>query len=149
MNLRFNIFIVVASVLCFNSFAEDVEGDAPKPAGEKAPPPTAAVSTWSGVGKGTLQPGKYGITLPPNAKVMIIPIDDEKSTSQGYIDHWQAAFVERRLKRAAAEKFDLVVLEINTNGGRVDACERINEAVAACPVPVIAFSGKAISGGAI
>jgi len=111
--------------------------------------PTQATSQWSGVGNGTLQPGKHGITLRPNAKIMIIPVDDDTTTYEGYIDHWQAAFIERRLKRAANEKFDLVVLDINTNGGLIDACDRINEAIAACPVPVIAFSGKAISGGAL
>lgn len=141
MKSALGIFLLTL-ILAATCFAE--EGDDVAPSG-----PAQATSVWSGVGRGTLQPGKRGINLPANPKIMIIPVDDDKTTNSEMIDHWQAAFIERRLKRAADEKFDLVVLEINTNGGRIDACERINEAIASCPVPVIAFSGKAISGGAI
>jgi membrane-bound serine protease (ClpP class) len=101
--------------------------------------------------RGSLNPAKHGIpTLPPNPKVMIIPIDDKETTYQGYIDEWQAAFVERRLKRAKDEKFNLVILEIDTYGGEVLACEHINRAIANCGVPVVAYvKSKAFSGGAI
>jgi membrane-bound serine protease (ClpP class) len=104
----------------------------------------------TGIAKGTLNPGKRGINLRPAPKVMIIPIDDKESTKYGMIDAWQQHYVERRLRRAKDEKFDLVILEINTYGGSVDACRRINTAIANCPVPVIAYvKDIAFSGGAL
>jgi len=43
-----------------------------------------------------------------------------------------------------------VILEINTRGGRVDSCEQINDQIAKCGVPTIAFvNNLAFSGGAI
>ncbi len=124
---------------------------------------TTSTSTSTGVGaatspapplsipvmKGSLNPAKHGLILPPNPKVMVIPVNDE-NTKEGYIDEWQAAFIERRLKTARNEKYDLVVLEIDTWGGLVNSCNRINSAVANCGVPVIAYvRTKAFSGGAI
>ncbi|HYG77137.1 MAG TPA: NfeD family protein [Planctomycetota bacterium] len=108
------------------------------------------MAAQSGIVKGSLNPAKRGIKLPAKPKVMIIPVNDEETTKYGMIDDWQANFIERRLRRAAEEKFDLVILEIDTYGGKVSACERINRAIAACPVPVVAFvKAKAFSGGAI
>lgn len=109
----------------------------------------AATAARSGIVRGSLNPAKYGLALPTSAKVLVIPVQDE-NTKYGMIDEWQALFVERRLQRAQDEKFDLIVLEIDTNGGSVAACERINRAIAACKVPVIAnVKLKAFSGGAI
>jgi membrane-bound serine protease (ClpP class) len=103
-----------------------------------------------GISRGSLNPAKRGLNLPLKPKTMVIPINDRDTTKYGMIDDWQASFVDRRLKRAKAEKFDLVILEIDTNGGSVDACERINRSIAECGIPVIAFvKGKAFSGGAI
>src|SRR4051812_19683347 len=103
-------------------FAEDSE----KADSEKAVQQNLTAQT--GISKGSFNPGKHGISLPPKPKVMIIPIDDKESTREGMIDYWQEHFLERRLRRAKDEKFDLVILEINTNGGLVDACRRINKA---------------------
>ncbi|GMV81311.1 MAG: hypothetical protein AMXMBFR7_24950 [Planctomycetota bacterium] len=88
--------------------------------------------------------------LPANASIMIIPINDTESTRYGMIDNWQAGFVTRRLQSAKADGYAAVVLEIDTNGGSVAACERINKEIAHAGVPVIAFvRGKAFSGGAL
>jgi membrane-bound serine protease (ClpP class) len=66
------------------------------------------------------------------------------------IDEWQALFIERRLQLAQEENFDLVVLSIDTYGGSVQACERINRAIASCRVPVVAYvEHNAFSGGAL
>lgn len=108
------------------------------------------LTAQTGIAKGTLNPGKRGIQLRAKPRVMIIPIDDKETTKYGMIDAWQQHFVERRLRRAKDEKFDLVILEINTYGGSVDACRRINAAIANCPVPVIAYvKDIAFSGGAL
>ena len=88
--------------------------------------------------------------LPVNPRVMVIPVTDRESTRYGMIDPWQAKFVARRLDEAVAAKYDLVILEIDTNGGFVHSCQRINRAIAECPVPTIAYiRGTAFSGGAI
>src|SRR5471030_1619548 len=97
---------------------------------DETPPSVPAPSAPTPTVKGSLNPLKHGIgTLPPNAKIMIIPINDASTTREGMIDEWQAGFIERRLARAKNEKFNLVILEIDTNGGEVAACERINRAI--------------------
>jgi membrane-bound serine protease (ClpP class) len=127
--------------------------EAGSPAADPEPATDGAPSDFVlplGISRGSLKPGQRGLNLPPKPKTMRIPINDAESTKYGMIDDWQAGFVERRLRRAKAEKFDLVVLEIDTNGGSVGACERINRGIQECGVPVIAFvKGKAFSGGAI
>ncbi len=116
---------------------------------EEPDPVRAILTAQTGIAKGTLNPGKRGIQLRAKPKVMIIPINND-STKYGMIDAWQQHFVERRLRRAKDEKFDLVILEVDTPGGFVDVWERINAAIANCPVPVIAYvKDKAFSGGAI
>jgi membrane-bound serine protease (ClpP class) len=134
------ILFKVLAVVCFTAlplpaFAEDI--------GEGGVDPEATVS------RGSLNPAKRGMKLPGNAKVMVIPVNTE-TTKYGFIDEWQANFISRRLKRAQAENYDLVILEIDTPGGSIDACDQITRAIAACPVPVVAYvKGKAFSGGAI
>ncbi len=90
------------------------------------------------------------LKLPANPRIMVIPATDQESTRYGWIDWWQVRFVSRRLDEAAAGKYDLVILEIDTHGGFIHSCQRINRAVAECPVPTIAYiRGTAFSGGAI
>lgn len=102
-----------------------------------------------GLVRGSFTPWKRGLNLPPAPKVLVIPVDAGSSQS-GLIDEWQALFVQRRLRLAEREKCDLVVLEIDSYGGELDACERITQALAASKVPVVAFvKNKALSGGAV
>ena len=102
-----------------------------------------------GLVQGSFTPWKRGLNLPPAPKVLVIPLNAETSKSGG-IDDWQALFVQRRLKMAERDKCDLVVLEIDSYGGELEACERITQALAASKVPVIAFvKNKALSGGAV
>jgi membrane-bound serine protease (ClpP class) len=118
--------------------------------GETVSVEAAPAAAETGVAKGSLNPEKRGLALPGRAKIMVIPINDAETTKYGMIDEWQANFIARRLRSAQDEKFDLVVLEIDTNGGLVDACEEINKTIAACPIPVVAYvKGKAFSGGAL
>jgi membrane-bound serine protease (ClpP class) len=75
--------------------------------------------------------------------VMRIPI-------QGIIELGLAPFVERSLREAASLGAAAVILDIETPGGRVDAAERIVDAVSDSEVPVFAFvNRRAISAGAM
>jgi membrane-bound serine protease (ClpP class) len=68
----------------------------------------------------------------------------------GTIENGLAPFVARSLQEAAAAGARLVVLDIDTPGGRVDAAERIADAVRESPVDVIAFvNPRAWSAGAM
>jgi membrane-bound serine protease (ClpP class) len=82
-------------------------------------------------------------TLSETGPVMRIPI-------QGVIELGLAPFVERSLREAAALGVAAVILDIETPGGRVDAAERIVDAVNDSSVPVFAFvNRRAISAGAM
>lgn len=68
----------------------------------------------------------------------------------GEIDLSTAAYVRRSLDEAAGRNARLVILRVNTFGGRVDAATRIRDAIFECPLPTIAFvDDRAISAGAI
>ena len=68
----------------------------------------------------------------------------------GTIENGLAPFVARSLSEAAAAGARLVVLDIDTPGGRVDAAERIADAVRESTVEVIAFvNPRAWSAGAM
>ena len=103
------------------------------------------------VAKGSINLAKHGLMFSKNTtpRVMVIPVND-LTTNSGMTDEWQANFIERRLQRAESEKFDLVVLEIDSYGGEIHAGERINHAVFQSKVPVIAYvKDKAFSCGAL
>lgn len=68
----------------------------------------------------------------------------------GVIEMGLAPFVERSLRDAAAAGAAAVVLDIETPGGRVDAAERIADAINDSEVPVYAFvNRRALSAGAL
>src|SRR5690606_30847430 len=68
----------------------------------------------------------------------------------GTIENGLAPYVARSLQLAASEGASLVVLDIDTPGGRVDAAERIVDAVRNSPVKVVAFvNPRAWSAGAM
>jgi membrane-bound serine protease (ClpP class) len=142
---------MISFVSAFLLIALAAHGAEAEPEGSSNPDPITAIRTaTTGIARGSFNPAKRGLNLPPTPKVMIIPVNDKESTKYGMIDDWQAGFIKRRLDRAEAEKFDLVILEINTHGGSVDACDNINAAIASCKVPVIAYvNDLAFSGGAL
>lgn len=75
--------------------------------------------------------------------VWVIPIE-------GTIDPGLAEFVLRVLRDAASEDASLILLEVNTFGGRVDAATEIRDAIVSSPVTTAAFvSERAISAGAL
>jgi membrane-bound serine protease (ClpP class) len=68
----------------------------------------------------------------------------------GEIDLSMSAYVRRGLAEAASRNAPVVVLRINTFGGRVDAATQIRDALFECPVPTVAFvDDRAISAGAL
>jgi membrane-bound serine protease (ClpP class) len=68
----------------------------------------------------------------------------------GTIENGLAPYVARALRTAADEGASAVVLDIDTPGGRVDAAQRIVDAVRASTVPVYAFvNPRAYSAGAM
>jgi membrane-bound serine protease (ClpP class) len=76
-------------------------------------------------------------------RVLVVPID-------GMIDLGLGPFVERALQRANDEGVALVVLEINTFGGRVDAAVLVRDHLLRSKVATVAFvNPRAISAGAL
>ena len=68
----------------------------------------------------------------------------------GTIELGIAPFIERALEEAAAAGAAAVILDLDTPGGRVDAAERISDAVRDSKVPVYAFvNRRAFSTGAL
>lgn len=66
------------------------------------------------------------------------------------IDLGLAPFIERVIEEAAEENADLIIFEINTFGGRVDAATQIRDAILGSTVPTVAFiNRRAISAGAL
>lgn len=82
-------------------------------------------------------------TPDPGPEVYRVPV-------HGDIELGLAPFVERSLKEAAAAGASAVVLELNTPGGRVDAAQRVVNAVENAQLPVYAYVNRwAFSAGAM
>ncbi|MFW5947744.1 MAG: NfeD family protein [Gemmatimonadota bacterium] len=100
------------------------------------------------VGVGLLLAALVGCGEEPAAPsgdevVYRIPVD-------GVIELGLAPFIERSLREAEAAGAAAVVLEIRTDGGRVDAAQRITHAVEDTEIPVYAYvNRKAYSAGAM
>jgi len=98
--------------------------------------PLAAVLTaagLSGVGQGA-----HG-----QSTVVRIPVT-------GVVELGLAPFIERSLQEAAAQGAAFVVLDMDTPGGRVDAAERIADAISDSAVPVYTLvNRRAFSAGAL
>ncbi|MFQ5851952.1 MAG: nodulation protein NfeD [Candidatus Binatia bacterium] len=68
----------------------------------------------------------------------------------GTIDLGLAPFVSRAVKEAERDKAELIVFDINTLGGRLDAMIEIRDAIAGAGVPTAAYvNPRAISAGAL
>ena len=86
------------------------------------------------------------------ARVLVLPIDDKVTTSSGMIDEWQADWVKKKIEEAKASPTppDLIVLEIDTDGGRVDSSINIGRALDESGLPTVALvQHLAFSGGSI
>jgi membrane-bound serine protease (ClpP class) len=68
----------------------------------------------------------------------------------GVVELGMAPFIERSLQEAAAAGAVAVILDMDTPGGRVDAAERISDALTDSPVPVYTLvNRRAFSAGAL
>ena len=66
----------------------------------------------------------------------------------GTVDMGLAPFIERAIREAEGAGVSVVVLDIDTPGGRVDSAERIADAISDSGVPVYAFvNRRAFSAG--
>ena len=78
-----------------------------------------------------------------NSKVYVVPI-------QNTIDLGIPAFVNREVNAAENNDATLLVFEINTFGGRVDAATQIKDAISSTDIQTVAFINKrAISAGSL
>ena len=78
-----------------------------------------------------------------NSKVYVVPI-------QNTIDLGIPAFVNRAVNAAENNDAELLVFEINTFGGRVDAATQIKDAISSTDIQTVAFINKrAISAGSL
>ncbi|MDR2577728.1 MAG: ATP-dependent Clp protease proteolytic subunit [Chitinispirillales bacterium] len=95
-------------------------------------------------------PGPNPVTAATTTKVnanirkaFVIPVS-------GPVDHGLAAFVGRAVKEAGDQDNSIVILDIDTFGGQVDAAFAIVEYITGSALPTIAFvRSKAISAGAL
>ncbi len=68
----------------------------------------------------------------------------------GTVENGLAPYIARGITEAEAAGADAVYLDIDTPGGRVDAAERISDAIRAAAIPVYAFvNPRAFSAGAL
>ncbi len=92
---------------------------------------------------GVLPPSAATVQGPGSGSVYRVPI-------VGVIELGLAPFVERSLEEAGASGAEAVVLDIDTPGGRVDAAERMADAISDSAVPVYAYiNRRALSAGAL
>jgi membrane-bound serine protease (ClpP class) len=81
--------------------------------------------------------------LGGDGRVMLISVSGE-------IELGLSPYVERLTSRAARENYDLIIYEINTFGGRLDAAVAIRDAIISSSVPTVSFINKrAISAGVL
>lgn len=79
----------------------------------------------------------------PEGPIYRVPI-------QGVIELGLAPFVERAISEAAEAEASVIILDVDTPGGRVDAAKRIADAVGNSEVPVYAYvNPEASSAGAL
>ncbi|MFN3265615.1 MAG: NfeD family protein [Deinococcales bacterium] len=68
---------------------------------------------------------------------------------EGEIQPTSAVLLKKQLEQAAVEKRPLVVIEIQTPGGRVDAAIEMSDAIVSSKIPTLAVVRNAFSAGAL
>lgn len=92
---------------------------------------------------GLLGPGAAGAQVQQSGAVYRVPVT-------GVVELGLAPFIERSIEEAAATGAVALVLDMDTPGGRVDAAERISDALTDSPVPVYTLvNRRAYSAGAL
>lgn len=83
------------------------------------------------------------VSLVVSADVYVIPV-------KGTIEHGVSSFVARAVRTAERNRADLVVVEIDSLGGLVDAALDIRDTIIRSNVPIVTFvTGRAWSAGAL
>ncbi|PLT35243.1 nodulation protein NfeD [Bacillus sp. V5-8f] len=81
-------------------------------------------------------------SVAKSEKVYIVPV-------QNTVENGLYAFLERAFQTAESNKADLVILEINTPGGAIDAAGKIGKLISDTPIKTAAFvNNRALSSGA-
>lgn len=115
--------------------------DDAEPAAEPTQEPTTEAPAPSAVDEAATTPGEVVETT--GGKIIIGKIDDEISLAE-------AAFVNRLIDQARLSGADVIALELNTFGGRVDAAVAIRDALMDAPqTSVVYINKRAISAGAL
>ena len=84
-----------------------------------------------------------GFLYSAEQKVYRVPI-------QGVIDLGLPTFIERVIEEAEKDQVEVIIFDIDTFGGRVDAATQIKDAILDSDVPTVAFiNRRAISAGAL
>jgi membrane-bound serine protease (ClpP class) len=74
-------------------------------------------------------------------KVMVVPL--EKTVEKGL-----SSFVKRAFNEANSENVDLIIVEIDTPGGRIDAAKEIKDVILGSDIPTVALiKSQALSAG--
>lgn len=74
-------------------------------------------------------------------KIMVVPL--EKTVEKGL-----SSFVQRAFNEAEAENVDLIIVEIDTPGGRIDAAKEIKDVIMGSNIPTVALvKSQALSAG--
>ena len=104
---------------------------------------TASLGLAAGGSPGEFAPPRGSASPQDRATVVVVPVT-------GVIELGLAPSIERAIREAEAEGAAALVLDIDTPGGRVDAAERIGDAIADAGVPVYAYvNRRALSAGAL
>jgi len=91
---------------------------------------------------GLMNDRAYAEEVPSAGSVYVIPV--HQTVQSGL-----ASFLDRALTEAEEARASLVVLDVDTPGGRLDMAEEIGKRIRESAVPTVAFvSGKAASAGA-
>ena len=141
-------FLALTLALAVNLLAQDAARDnepPPEPSPtetgptEAAPPDTASTDTASTDTAST----ETDLPAAPGQMILVGKIDGEISLSE-------SAYVKRLFDAAREAGAEVVAIELNTFGGRVDAAVAIRDALLDAPFDVVVFINKrAISAGAL
>lgn len=78
-----------------------------------------------------------------NGNVVVVTLDDT-------IDNGSAALVEKAVQEANLAMADLLIVEVNTYGGYIDAAISIKDTILSSPLPTVTFVNKqALSAGSL
>jgi len=103
----------------------------------------AAAFAWLGMAIGWIGAGNARAADEPTAgSVYVVPV--HQTVQSGL-----ASFLDRAFAEAEEAKASLIVLDVDTPGGRLDTAEEIGKRIRGSAVPTVAFvTGKAASAGA-